>query len=106
MVIEATIRVGYDAHKMTAHDVPGRRLPAGTVGAVLKRPRLWGEAARSVFAMSRPGWWRRVPFLPVPEQDYLEWRTATAYGSSDADVDPDDLVAYLEWRRTFRRAAR
>ena len=89
---------------MTAHDVSGRRLPAGTVGAVAKRPDLWGEAVRSAVAMSARGWWRRRPFLPVPEPRYLAWRTATAYGTADTDIDPNDLVAYLEWRRTFRKA--
>ena len=89
---------------MTAHDVPGRRMPAGTVSAVARRPDLWSEAVRSAFAMSAAGWWRRAPFLPVPEPRYLAWRTSTAYGSADSHIQPDDLVAYLEWRRAFRKA--
>ena len=76
----------------------------GPVMAVVRRPRLWGEALRSVLALAPDGWWRRRPFVPIPEPAYLAWRTATAYGSADAAMDPDDVVAYLEWRRTYRKA--
>jgi hypothetical protein len=44
------------------------------------------------------GWWRRPPFLPVPDAEIMRWRIAAAYGSSEATVDPADVVAYLEWR--------
>ena len=33
----------------------------------------------------------------------MEWRTATAYGSDDAPVQPQDVVAFLEWRKAFRK---
>jgi len=62
-----------------------------------RRPRLWVEAARTAAAMARRGWWRRPPFLPLPDKDYLRWRIATAYGTADAPVSVADVVAYLEW---------
>jgi len=72
------------------------------IGAVIKQPRLWGEAVRAAMAMARDGWWRKPPFLPVPNRAYLRWRTATAYGDSKAPIDADDLVAYLRWRQRLR----
>jgi len=67
--------------------------------AVVRRPRLWSTAAGAAFAFAPAAWWRRRPFLPLPDAEVMRWRTATAYGSSDAAVDPADVVAYLEWRR-------
>jgi hypothetical protein len=89
---------------MTTQPVTRPTLPRGAVAAVAKRPDLWFEAVRATVAMSRRGWWRRPPFVPEPEPRYMAWRAATAYGSADADIDRDDLIAYLEWRRRFRKA--
>jgi hypothetical protein len=71
--------------------------------AVAVRPRLWVEGLRFLGAMAEPGWWRRPPFLPIPEPGYLRWRIATAYGSAEHPVRPDDLVAVLRWRAELRR---
>jgi len=71
--------------------------------AVLRRPALWVEGLRALASSARRGWWRRPPFLPIPHREWLAWRAATAYGSAGAAVDPDDLRAYLRWRRRTRR---
>jgi hypothetical protein len=68
------------------------------VVAVMRRPRLWGTAAAAVVAFAPQRWWRQRPFLPLPDGEIMRWRIATTYGSDDADVDPADIVAYLEWR--------
>ncbi|MGO9873029.1 MAG: hypothetical protein ACLPVY_04445 [Acidimicrobiia bacterium] len=60
------------------------------------RPRLWWVAARQVVRIARPRWWRRAPFLPIPEPEYLRFRLETAYGETVVPR-PADLVAYLEW---------
>ena len=70
-----------------------------TARALVRRPALWPTAAGAVVAFSRVGWWRRSPFLPIPDAELIRWRTATAYGSDDADLATEDVVAYLEWRR-------
>jgi hypothetical protein len=73
--------------------------------AVARRPSLWGVAARQVLVLARPGWWRRPPFLPMPDAVYLRFRLQTAYG--DTGVQPptaDDLVTYLRWCREYPRA--
>lgn len=92
--------------QMTVKADPGQVGPVGLAAAVGRHPRLWGEAVRSLLALAPARWWVRRPFVPRPEPAYLAWRTSTAYGSPEADVDPADLVAFLEWRRTYRRATR
>ena len=74
-------------------------MEARAVLAVLRRPSLWWTALGTLAAMSPKRWWRRPPFLPIPDREVLDWRLTTAYGSSDAALDEADLVAYLEWRR-------
>ena len=74
----------------------------GAVAVVLRHPDLWGTALRQARLLARPRWWRRPPFLPVPDQDYLRFRLLTAYGGDGtAAPDPSDLVAYLRWCRAY-----
>ena len=68
------------------------------VAAVVRRPRLWGTAISALTAFAPRGWWRRRPFLPIPDEEMVRWRVATAYGSSETTIDPADVVTYLEWR--------
>jgi hypothetical protein len=71
---------------------------------VVRRPRLWPTAVVQAGRLSRPRWWRRPPFLPMPDRAYLRFRLETHYGS--AEPDPGDLVRYLEWcRHMSHRAA-
>ena len=52
--------------------------------------------------MVSPQWWRRPPFLPLPDAAYLRFRLETQYGHV-APVDPNDLITYLEWCRSSDR---
>lgn len=69
-------------------------------GALARHPRLWATAVRQALRLARPGWWRRSPFLPLPDEDYLRFRLETQYGS-DRDPVPADVVTYLHWCREF-----
>jgi hypothetical protein len=69
--------------------------------AVLRRPRLWPTAVAQAVRLARPGWWRRPPFLPLPDPDYVRFRLQTAYGPNGMPAG-DDLVAYLNWCREFK----
>lgn len=83
-----------------------RRTGAGAaVAAVALRPRLWPAALRQARALVPGGWWRRRPFLPVPDREWLRFRMTTAYGDVDAPVDVDDLLVWLAWTDTARPAA-
>ena len=69
---------------------------------LVARPALWPTAARQVARMVSPQWWRRPPFLPLPDAAYLRFRLETQYGHA-APVDPNDLITYLEWCRSSDR---
>ena len=81
------------------------RFWARAVGDVARRPRLWPTALAQAGRLARPRWWRRPPFLPVPDRDYLRFRFETHYGNA-GEPEPLDLVRYLEWCRDMSRRAR
>ena len=68
----------------------------GAFLALVVRPRLWWVAVRQAMRVARPRWWRRAPYLPIPDGGYLRFRMETAYGDARAPR-PADLIAYLEW---------
>ncbi len=61
------------------------------------RPRLWRTAARQLRALAPDRWWRRAPFVPLPDRDWMAFRLTTAYGDPDATIVADDVIAWLEW---------
>jgi hypothetical protein len=75
---------------------------AGALVAVARHPSLWWVAVRQARRLAAPGWWRRPPFLPLPDRDYLRFRMVTQYGDPEHPPEPDDLVAYLRWCRDER----
>ena len=91
---------------MTGDGRGGPAMGAGwwlrAVAAVLRRPGLWPTALAQLFRLARPGWWRRPPFLPLPDRDYVRFRLQTAYGPHGRPA-AGDLVAYLNWCREFNR---
>lgn len=82
-----------------------RRRPAvswATVMAVAVRPVLWRPALRALRSLAPRGWWRRRPFLPIPDPGYMAFRMQTQYGG-DGTIPPapDDVVEYLRWLRRW-----
>ena len=81
---------------------------AGSVG---RRPGLWATAIGSYRSLVPRHWWRRRPFLPVPDSDWLHFRLVTAYGGDGAiggvgggpaeGIRSTDLIQWLEWRKTL-----
>ena len=86
--------------------VSPRALGAGVVAAVVRRPDLWWAALATAGRLAAPGWWRRPPYLPLPDADLWSFRMVTAYGTTDARPEPADVVAYLEWCRGTARSTR
>ncbi|MFK8023639.1 MAG: hypothetical protein AB8G26_06720 [Ilumatobacter sp.] len=73
--------------------------------AVVRRPSLWPTAVRQMRRTAPPGWWRQRPFLPLPSGEYLRFRLLTQYGDADHRWEPDDVVAYLGWCRSWDESA-
>lgn len=72
--------------------------------AVLRHPTLWPTALGQAWRLAPRGWWRRPPFLPLPDPEYLAFRLETQYGS-EAEPAPPDVVSYLRWCRDESRRA-
>lgn len=72
----------------------------GVAAALVQRPSLWATALVQARRLVPAGWWRRRPFLPVPDAAYLRFRMETQYGSGQA-ARPDDVITYLHWCRSF-----
>ena len=71
------------------------------VAAVVRRPRLWSTALTALFELAPNQWWRRRPFLPLPDPDWLHFRIVTAYGGDGTlPMRSEDLVAWLDWKRS------
>ena len=68
------------------------------IGAVLLRPRLWFTASRQLLRAIPRDWWRRAPYLPLPDRAYVQFRLETAYGTK-GEPDVEDVLRYLEWCR-------
>lgn len=61
------------------------------------RPRLAADLLRVAWRFRARGWYRRFPFLPLPDRTYLEWRMHTAYGDHHAVPPAEDLERYARW---------
>jgi len=75
-------------------------------GLALRRPALVGPILGAAWSSRRRDWFRRVPFLPLPSDEYLRWRMETAYGDPDALPPDEELERYLRWAAGMRRRAR
>jgi hypothetical protein len=62
-------------------------------------PRLAVDLLRTAWAFRRREWWRKPPFLPLPDRPYLRWRMYTAYGDENAVPPVADVIGFARWRR-------
>jgi hypothetical protein len=51
-------------------------------------------------------WYRRRPFLPVPDRAWMRFRLQTQYGDPNHAPEPADVVTWLEWSRGWRSLRR
>lgn len=76
-----------------------------SIVAVALRPWLWRTAVVQAFRLAPSGWWKRPPFLPLPDRDYMHFRMVTQYGGDGATPsNPSDVVDYLSWCRAWSRS--
>jgi hypothetical protein len=68
-------------------------------GRALLSPRLAVDLLRTGWAFRRREWWRKPPFLPLPDVTYLRWRMYTAYGDERAVPPAGDVRKFARWRR-------
>lgn len=71
--------------------------------SVLCRPWLWGTGLRVVVLLAPRQWWRRWPFMPLPDREYLAFRIQTQYGGAGTNTfEPSDVLKYLRWLRRWK----
>ena len=75
------------------------RLSARLSLRALVSPRLAVDLLRTAWAFRRRDWWRKPPFLPVPDRTYLQWRMYTAYADENAVPPAEDVIRFARWRR-------
>ena len=60
-------------------------------------PTLAVDLVRVAWRFRAREWYRRAPFLPLPDATYLKWRMYTAYGDFDAVPSPEEVERYVRW---------
>lgn len=75
------------------------RLTARLTARALVNPRLAFDLLRTGWAFRRRDWWRKPPFLPIPDRTYLKWRMYTAYADENAVPPAEDVIRFARWRR-------
>ena len=65
----------------------------------LVSPRLALDLLRTAWAFRRRHWLGQLPFLPLPDGNYLRWRMYTAYGDEAAVPPVEDVIRFARWRR-------
>jgi hypothetical protein len=63
----------------------------------LLHPRVGLALVRVGWRFRARDWYRRFPFLPLPDRTYVRWRMYTAYGDESAVPPADDVVRYAQW---------
>lgn len=63
-------------------------------------PTLAVDLVRVAWRFRAREWYRRAPFLPLPDTTYLKWRMYTAYGDFDAVPSPEEVERYVRWAAT------
>jgi len=58
-------------------------------------PTLALDLVRVAWRFRAREWYRRAPFLPLPDATYLKWRMYTAYGDFDAVPSPEEVERYV-----------
>lgn len=75
------------------------RLALRLAGRAIVNPRVAVDLLAAVWAFRRRHWWRKPPFLPLPDRTYLRWRMYTAYADESAVPPIDDVIRFARWRR-------
>lgn len=73
------------------------RLTLSLALRALRDPATGVGLLRVAWRFRRRGWWRRPPFLPLPDRTYVRWRMHTAYGEYDSVPPVEDIVRYARW---------
>ena len=77
--------------------MPWLRLALRLALRSIRSPRLAVDLIRIAWRFRANAWYRRFPFLPIPDSTYLRWRMYTAYGDYNAVPPVTDVERYARW---------
>lgn len=63
----------------------------------VSHPSLAIDLLRVAWRFRSRDWYRRPPFLPLPDPTYMHWRMYTAFGDGNAVPSADDVARYARW---------
>jgi hypothetical protein len=69
---------------------------------LLRHPTLAPVVVRAAWGLRARKWWRRAPFLPLPDRAYWNFRLVTVNGSTIPAVSVNDVVDFAKWSRLQR----
>ncbi len=84
------------------HDSQSNNWLLGNGVALARRPDLWRTALRVARVHAPSRWWAKKPFLPVPDEGWMDFRFETAFADVDGRPEPHQLIEYLEWCRSWK----
>jgi hypothetical protein len=64
---------------------------------VLQNPRLALALVQVAWRFRKTDWYKRIPFLPMPDATYIRWRMFTAYGDYNFVPRAADVERYVLW---------
>lgn len=71
--------------------------PPGLVAYLARHPSSTLKLARAGWPLRATGWWRRPPFLPLPDAAYWNFRMVTYGTGVGAALTPSVMVDAAEW---------
>lgn len=75
----------------------------GLARYLVRHPRDLGCVVRAAWRVRRDRWWAHVPWLPLPDAAYWDFRMTTVNGR-DGHLDPVDVVRVARWSDSQRVA--
>lgn len=64
---------------------------------LLRHPTRVPAVLQAGWRLRANNWWRRVPFLPLPDQRYWNFRIMTATGSIEGRMSAREIVDAATW---------
>jgi hypothetical protein len=71
--------------------------PPGLGRYLVRHPVNAAILARAGWRLRGDGWWRHVPFLPLPDTDYWHFRMVTVNGTRGDALSPASMVHAAKW---------
>lgn len=69
---------------------------------LVRHPSTVPSVVRAGWRLRANGWWRRRPFLPLPDPAYWRFRLVTATGSASGPLRVEEVLEAARWSQRQR----